>query len=407
MNRLKNKLKTIYRKNEADFKAILLKRYPEFVFKNLSRLSEKTIPIFVFHSVIPEYFESQIEYLALNDYRTLNSDELYQGITGKKILKENTVVLTFDDGCGSLWTTAYPILKKYCLSAICFLVPYWIKKESIEYPTVEELWKGKAKRHEVMKREISEPLCTWNEIVKMHESGVVDFQSHTSYHHSVFVSNKLDDFINPELTSSFLTSDLNPVIRKSDKDNYIQDIEWGQPVYRYAPSMSSDKRYLEDTNLSQACISFVNENGGRSFFSQRGWRSKLLNYYQNFTKTNKTAGRYQSAEERYNDIFTDLVQARRVIEEKLNKEVRHLCYPWYAGSMLSVKASNDAGYLSNYWGIKNKTAINSVGQDTMYLSRLNDEYIFALPGKGRKSLIKILAEKARRLQSQDRFKENY
>ena len=64
---------------------------------------------------------------------------------------------------------------------------------------------------------------------------------------------------------------------------------------------------------------------------------------------------------------------------------------------MSVRASKNAGYLANYWGIYNKKAINVIGQSPMYLRRLSEDYIFALPGKGRKNLIAILMEKALRL----------
>jgi peptidoglycan/xylan/chitin deacetylase (PgdA/CDA1 family) len=403
MNRLKYKFKTIYRKNEEDFKAIIQKRYPDFVYKRLNKLAKNEIPIFVFHSVQPEFFESQIRYLALNGYRTLSADELYEIITNGRELLGKAVALTFDDGRGSLWTTGYPLLKKYGLSAICFLVPYQIKKGTTDYPTVDKFWEGKVTRDEIVRREVIEPLCTWKEIAKMHESKVIDFQSHTSYHHSVFVNNRLIDFINPNLMPSFLASDLNSVIRKNDKDDYFRNTELGQPIYQYAPSMASKTRYLEDEKLNQACISFVKERGGITFFKQNGWRSKLINCHRAFKKNNKTTDKYQSIEERYEEIKLDLLQSKQAIEKELGKKVRHLCYPWYAGSSLSVKASKDAGYLSNYWGILGQKAINLVGQSPMHLSRLNDEYIFALPGKGRKSLLKILFDKVLRLQTQKRF----
>lgn len=93
----------------------------------------------MFYTVFSEKFKSQIRYLSINGYHTLSADEPYEVITNGRELKEKTVDLTFDGGRGSLWTIAYPILKKYGLSAICFLVPHWIKKkDSMEYPTVDD-----------------------------------------------------------------------------------------------------------------------------------------------------------------------------------------------------------------------------------------------------------------------------
>ena len=230
----------------------------------------------------------------------------------------------------------------------------------------------------------------------MHESGVIDFQSHTSYHHSVFINDKLFDFINPNLVSSFLYSDLNCVVRKNNRDVYSGDYEWGQPVYQYAPSMIVKRRYIEDEKISKECISFVKTRGGKKFFNRKKWRSELLECYKTFSKKGLKY-KYQFGDDRYREIKSDLLQARRKIEEKLRKKVQHLCYPWYVGSEMSVRASKNAGYLANYWGIYNKKAINVIGQSPMYLRRLSEDYIFALPGKGRKNLIAILMEKALRL----------
>ena len=124
--KMKRKLQTIYRKNKEDIRALIFEIYPQFVYKNIHRLPENDIPIFVFHSVRPDYFEHQMRYLAENNYTTLTSDELFNIVKGNISSKSNNIALTFDDGLASLWTTAYPILKKFGLSATCFILPSWI-----------------------------------------------------------------------------------------------------------------------------------------------------------------------------------------------------------------------------------------------------------------------------------------
>src|SRR5712691_2957658 len=56
-----------------------------------------------------------LHYLAVNGYRTADADGLLDILSGRRPPLENTIALTLDDGRGSLWATAYPILRKYGL----------------------------------------------------------------------------------------------------------------------------------------------------------------------------------------------------------------------------------------------------------------------------------------------------
>ena len=79
--------------------------------------------MFTFHTVLPDIFERQCRYLASNGYKTLSADEFLHTMRRPGPLVKKTVVLTFDDGLKTVWTVAYPILKKYNLKAVCFLIP--------------------------------------------------------------------------------------------------------------------------------------------------------------------------------------------------------------------------------------------------------------------------------------------
>ena len=116
------KIENIYRKNKDDFRALFGRYYPQFVYKPLPFLPAGEIAVFAFHTVDPDYLERQLQYLKENGYQTLNATELLQTINGTRQAERNTVVLTFDDGRGSLWSVAYPLLEKYDMKAIAFIV---------------------------------------------------------------------------------------------------------------------------------------------------------------------------------------------------------------------------------------------------------------------------------------------
>jgi hypothetical protein len=371
--------------------------YPSYVYRRTEKLPKGDIPIFVFHSVEKEYFEEQINYLSENDYQTIKADELHEIVIGRKKPLDKTVVLTFDDGRGSLWSTAYPLLKKHGLHAISFIVPHNISDKSEYYPNLDDAWNGKCNIQEIENRVLKEPFCTWDEITTMHRSGTIDFQSHTTYHHTIFINDRIVDFVNPSFRPSPLSSDMNPVVRIQDKDFVLRNLEWGRPIYQSAPAMSGKRRYIEDQELSQACISFVDDNGDVFYFDRPRWRKALSNLVRDFAKKNPQSGHCQTLEETYDEIRQDLWQSKTTIEQRLDKQVKHLCFPWYEGSKLAVKASREVGYSCNYWGILNRRAINGPGTNPYYLARINDDYILALPGNKRMSLYSLLSKKTARI----------
>jgi len=231
-------------------------------------------------------------------------------------------------------------------------------------------------------------------LCEMDRSGHVDVQSHTTYHSSVFVDSRIIDFVNPEYVPSFLCSTFNPVVRINNEDRYLAQPEWGFPVYTRGASMVSEKRYIEDERLAGHCITYVRGNGGLDFFARKRWRKELFGVVADYRKKYGCRGRYQTVDERKQEIKNDLLESRSIIEMKLGKEVNHLCYPWYEGSKWGVKISSEVGYLANHWGIPgNKKVITRVGDDPYYISRMNDEYVFCLPGRQRKSLFTVMKEK--------------
>ncbi len=185
------KLGESFRKNKEDIQGIFLKAYPEFVFKKMDKQKLCSIPVFTFHHVIAEKFERQLKYLYENNYKTIDADTLICVLSGEIKPDERTIVLTFDDGLSSLWTIIYPLLKKYRFVGVSFLIPFLIEEQKEYYPNLENVRQNGASIHELSGREKKISLCTWNEIYEMHNSGIIDFQSHSSYHSSVFINDKL------------------------------------------------------------------------------------------------------------------------------------------------------------------------------------------------------------------------
>ena len=107
-------------------------------------------------------------------------------------------------------------------------------------------------------RDILEPgpnvprFITWSEAEIMHDAGVVDFQSHTQTHTTVFTSPTVVGFINPDSDSPRV-----PVEYLRDSSSGRLDELLGAPLYTLAPRMAGARRYLDDPALKHACIDYV------------------------------------------------------------------------------------------------------------------------------------------------------
>ena len=106
-------------------------------------------------SVSPQNFEQQMRWLAANGFHTITLDDLTSAILEGDPLPPRPVVLTFDDGYADLYTTAFPILKRYGFRATSFVI------------TGKVGWPG---------------YLTWPQMLEMQASGLVQFESHTVDH---------------------------------------------------------------------------------------------------------------------------------------------------------------------------------------------------------------------------------
>jgi len=121
------------------------------------------VPILMYHSVspgaqpqnrlaiLPGAFERQMRFLKKNHYNVLPLDSVVNLIKEKKKIPPKTLAITFDDGYKDNYTYAFPILKKYNLSATIFVI-------------IKEI--GRPDR------------LSWDEIKTVQDSGIINIGSH-------------------------------------------------------------------------------------------------------------------------------------------------------------------------------------------------------------------------------------
>ena len=392
MNPAGNRLFWLYQKNKHLIDALLLHRAPEFVYRTRPGPIENDIPAFTFHLASPEWFDEQCRHLVESGYRTLTAEEFLHALTRPGRVAGKPVYLTFDDGLKHVWTVAWPLLKKYGLHATCYLIPGCIPDtDSRVRPTLDDVWQGTATIAEIMGIHRDEPaLATWQEIRIMHESGVIDFHSHTMNHALVPVSDQIDDFVHPGFDPYFYGNIHIPMYTINGNDVISRKPLLGMPIYQAMPRMQAEARYFDDEGLRTHCVEEVQRQGGRLFFDRRDWRSTMSEIVSRYRNQCNIKERYETPQERDATITEDLARSREIIEGRLpGKRVTQLCYPWYDANQHAINASRKTGYQVNLFGMRKGRYTNRPGQDPFGVVRSEEIYLQRLPGKSRNSIIQL------------------
>jgi peptidoglycan/xylan/chitin deacetylase (PgdA/CDA1 family) len=134
---------------------------------DLSPGVEKGIPVLVYHrfgpvvsdsmTVTTPVFESHLKYLQENRYRVVSAREMLDHYL-KTVLPPDSrlVVITADDAHLSVYTTAFPLIKKYRVPVTLFIYPSAVSNASYA--------------------------MTWDQLRELKSTGLFDFQSHTYWH---------------------------------------------------------------------------------------------------------------------------------------------------------------------------------------------------------------------------------
>jgi peptidoglycan/xylan/chitin deacetylase (PgdA/CDA1 family) len=121
--------------------------------------------------------------------------ELMAHVRGERPVRDRAVVVTFDDGWLDNFRYAYPVLQRYRINAVIFVVTAWADTATTDKaafcgdgePTHEK------SKSLIQDGEAGKVVLDWETIRKMSTSGLVEFYSHTVNHL------KCNDLDRPEL----------------------------------------------------------------------------------------------------------------------------------------------------------------------------------------------------------------
>jgi peptidoglycan/xylan/chitin deacetylase (PgdA/CDA1 family) len=389
---IKGKISKVWEKNGPDFKAVLNGSLPKTLRGNDQQDHRETLPVFVFHSVEPIRFEAQLRYLAENGYRSLDSRKFLEKCLAGSSKDSKNVVLTFDDATGSAWTVAYPLLRKYGFRGILFAIPGLIPDEGILSPNLKDVWDGKAEVEQLKSREVEQPLCSWEELIIMERNGVFDIQSHSLTHARIFTSPQVIDFVNPWFDTYFYHNVNLPIFRDESVESPRRMIRYGRPIYISKSRLSGQNRFMENQEVTERLESHVMEKGGEKYFNRPEWRLELEKLHRDLIKKSRKVFEFESQDETEAAVMKEMVLSKKILEERLDKQIRHLCYPWYQGSPFSDRIAGESGYQAVYYGLEYEES-NKGNTAPIQVRRISEEYLHCLPGKGQISVGRVWVDK--------------
>ncbi len=239
------------------------------------------IPCIMYHNVSSRFdlsieeFEKQIKQI-----RNMNTYKFEEIEKFNYVVPRNSILLTFDDGYKNNYTKAYPILKKYNKKATIFLNTAYIG--------------------------VDEDYLTWDQILEMYSSGLIDFQLHSHSHFSVI--NKL------EIEGFFSSEDFNKKeLYREIKNIYGKEPRIGYPIFKRRGELVVPGYRLTNKFIN-GCDSFIDRG---TTLTEAIVKEHLLTEIVPY-----------SNEEYKNRVFYEINNNKEIIDKEIGRETLNFANPW-------------------------------------------------------------------------------
>jgi hypothetical protein len=235
---------------------------------------------------------------------------------------------------------------------------------------------------------------SWAEVAAMHRAGTADVQSHSLRHARRFVGSRIVDFFIPDAESPSHRGRHDLVIPEGVPtpltDAALRALA-GVPIYEGGSPFAGRPRYHDDPVLRARCQAVLASGGGPQALPRRTWRGRLA---AEVTAHGPLRGWWDDAGALAEEIHNELTESRRMIEHRVpGTSVRHFALPYGEGADELLPLIRDAGMASAFWTRRRDRQSNRAGGDPYRLVRLKSDLIECLPGRGRRALSSILADR--------------
>ncbi len=328
-------------------------------------------------------FEDQMKYIMGRGWKPIFLDEWWQIRNGKAHYRGNEICITFDDGLLDNWVYAYPIVKKYGLKMTVFVCPELIEATDRVRPTLEDVWEGRNKEHEL----VGLGHLSWGELRAMQRSGHVDIQSHTMSHAKFIVSDALrgfhyGGFPGHHPTVNSYTLEEKPYYM-SDKDHHTR-VPWGTPLFEETSSVIAHRKRINESFYTEA-RALAGEHDLAREDERKAYEDRVRELHQRYKKDGTLLLPHGTFTDHVERVEYEIIGSKRVIEKELDKPVEFLCWPHGDNNLSTHAIAKEAGYLATtvggqHYQVHQKDRIPRIGTDWPIgnrLARLKFQYKMA------------------------------
>lgn len=319
-------------------------------------------PVIYYHSIAPDYFkgwvldwltmklrffEDQMAYLQKNEFTSIFLDEWFEYRQGRKQSKEKQVCLTIDDGLLDNWVYAYPMAKKYGQKLTMFVSPECVDPRDIVRPTLEDVWAGNCKEEELEAR----GYMSWNEIKAMQESGFVDIQSHTMTHAKFVKSTQLKSFYYGGYLGLHPILNANPAMKPyyMADPNFESRLPYGYPLFEESSSVVT-RRHFINPDFIQEIVNLADKYKVEDVSQRVAFEKAARKIHKAYIEVENLIAFIESEDEFKKRMRYEVIDSKTIIEEKLDKPVRFMCWPHGDNSMEAHRLALANGYLATTSG---------------------------------------------------------
>lgn len=331
---------------------VLTGKLPPFLF---GLPVKSTLPVFRFSRVNRVLLEPYLVYLMENGYSTVTTQELTAILSGERERKPKEVLLTFDHGWASLWTVASPLLKRYNMNAVAYVIPGRIQDASDCRPIMGE------PAHDTDVDHSNRPFASWLELKQVVKQGRIEIQSNSWAHAKIFSHDKFIKLVEPETRIPYLSW---PLISEPEQPlHFLSSTHVFHPLLPTRSRLSDGMRHDVDPSV----VHRIHDDPDAAPYL----------FKQHFLQI-------ETEEEREAAIQYEIHHSREVLEETLGIEVRHFACPWGVSGKITQRCLNESDYHTAFSERRSTLQAVRKGHDPFRLGRLPHQYIRALPGRRRK-----------------------
>ena len=365
--------------------------YPRFVMKDVDALADGEVPVFVFHTIEADEFDSQLRFLSDNRYRCIGMEEFVRQMQGLSHGTGRDVLLTIDDARSSVWRFGFPLLKKYNCRAILFAIPGWVTEATQVRMNMDDALVGRCAMRDVHAADPSDlSVCNWPELRAMVKSGCIEVHSHSYSHRRGFLPSPIRQFYSRQLRTAPFDAPFSPYLTADTPFTTLHNESFvGLPLFESASILGGTDIYRLPEDLVTECRAAFEEL--RSETLPRDWsqrlRARLPALYRHNVLQRLTNEALQS--ERAHEI----TRARQILQERLGCAADSFCLPFGEGTPAMAALALQHGCTAIFWTTLPGLSTNRPPADISRLVRIKNDFVRRLPGTGRRSVLGVYGAK--------------